>query len=630
MISSPSDDINATRLRYLPEQIWRARRAYFDEKRLPEDPLDQLLLNSWQRCQHQGRSHVEHVVFDPVERHSRGRLIERHRELLMDATVELESLALALSDAGYAVLMTDADGQVISVAGQLDARSTPLQQAFRVGVNVSETAIGTSAMSLAISEHRVSKVLGPEHFFCDNQIFHCCAAPVFGPDGSLVGTVDITRDSPGLDASAMLLTQSCAGKIEQRLFDRHGAFLKLALELGDGAGTARIAFDAAGRWVASTRSARQLLTHAAQPHNALFEQVFEGRFEDFVSSIRRSTGEVGLKLHGGIRLRGELLEATALPSCTSRPALTAPRDTASTIAPEIRRAALALDAGIPVLIAGPSGSGKEVTAKAIHGHTRRSKGPLLPINCGALPAGLIASELFGYTSGAFTGAKRGGSIGKIEAANHGTVMLDEIGDMPLDLQATLLRVLDSGEVLRVGGHEPVRVDVRFVCATHRDLRELVAAGRFREDLYYRLAGCVVTVPALRERSDFDAVVDSVCREIGLDPARLNRPLRKALAVRPWPGNVRQLKHAIGLAAALAPAHAPLQLCDFASTDIGPATSTATSPLPPQVREAAPRSLKATQRAAIDEALACTKGNVTEAATLLGIGRATLYRKLASH
>jgi transcriptional regulator of acetoin/glycerol metabolism len=637
-----SHTADASRFQYLPDRIWRARHAYFDEKQRPDDLVDPLLLNSWQRCESHGRSHADHVVFDPVERHARALLLERHRELLAHAATELDALAQALSDAGYAVLMTNAQGQVIAVAGALDRRSSPLQQAFRIGVNVSEAAIGTSAMSLAIAEQRLSRVLGPEHFFADNQLFHCCAAPVFGPDGALVATVDITRDTPGLDASAMLLTKACARKIEQRLFDTQGAFVKLALELGDTGGTARIAFDAEGRWVASSHAARQLIAPAPHLHDVQFEQVFEGSFSDFVSNARKGTGQVLLRLRGGIRLRGELLvgsaassprrDATPIAAGQATPQAAAP----AKLPADIRRAVLALDAGIPVLITGPTGAGKEVTARSVHDHTRRAQGPFLPINCGALPAELIAAELFGYAPGAFTGAKRSGSIGKIEAANHGTVLLDEIGDMPLDLQAALLRVLDTGEVLPVGAHRAVRADVRFVCATHHDLRERVLAGRFREDLYYRLAGCIVNVPALRERSDFDAVVDSVCGQIGVDPLRLSAPLRCELAARPWPGNVRQLKHAIGLAAALTPAQAPLRLEDFPSTDIlGDAVNEKKPLKAPSARHGEPaergvRTWQVAQQSAIAEALAQTQGNVTAAAALLGIGRATLYRKLAKH
>jgi transcriptional regulator of acetoin/glycerol metabolism len=628
-----SHHADASRFQYLPDRIWRARHAYFDEKRLPEDLVDPLLLNSWQRCERHGRSHAEHVVFDPVERHARTLLLERHRELLLHAAPELDALAQALSDAGYAVLMTDAQGQVIAVAGQLDRRSSPVQQAFRIGVNVSEAAIGTSAMSLAIAEQRLSRVLGPEHFFADNQLFHCCAAPVFGPDGALVATVDITRDTPGLDTGAVLLTKACARQIEQRLFDTQGAFVKLALDLGELGGTARIAFDADGRWVASSSCARQLIAQAPHAHDLQFEQVFEGSFNELVSSARKGTGQVLLRLRGGIRLRGELLDGSAASSVRSAAVREAPGIAAvqgravAKLPVDVRRAVLALDAGIPVLITGPTGAGKEVTARAVHDHTQRAQGPFLPINCGALPAELIAAELFGYAPGAFTGAKRGGSIGKIEAANHGTVLLDEIGDMPLDLQAALLRVLDTGEVLPVGAHRAVRADVRFICATHRDLRERVLAGRFREDLYYRLAGCIVNVPALRGRPDFDAVIDSVCGQLGVDPARLDAPLRRELAARPWPGNVRQLKHAIGLAAALTAAQAPLRLEDFPSTDLLASEAANDQPPSGEPVDKPVRTLELTQQHAIAEAMAQTQGNVTAAATLLGIGRATLYRKL---
>jgi transcriptional regulator of acetoin/glycerol metabolism len=215
-------------------------------------------------------------------------------------------------------------------------------------------------------------------------------------------------------------------------------------------------------------------------------------------------------------------------------------------------------------------------------------------------------------------------VGKVEAAQGGTLLLDEIGDMPLDLQVGLLRVLDSGEVVRVGATQAVQVDVRFVCATHRNLRELVKEGRFREDLYYRIGGFVLEVPPLRARSDFAAVLDALLAEAGCRPQRLDAGVRSALKSASWPGNVRQLRHALRLALALADADEPLGLHHFqleASQPLPPATGHHANAQPDEL------TWEQAQQKAITTALQRTGGNVTAAAALLGVGRSTLYRKL---
>ncbi|HAX23396.1 MAG TPA: hypothetical protein DCY64_24345 [Hydrogenophaga sp.] len=299
------------------------------------------------------------------------------------------------------------------------------------------------------------------------------------------------------------------------------------------------------------------------------------------------------------------------------------------IPPEHAVALRAIEAGLPVLVTGETDAGKEVAARALHQASQRAQAPFLAINCGALTPELVASELFGHVEGAFTGAVRSGGIGKFEAARGGTVFLDEIGDMPMPLQVALLRVLDRGEVLPVGATQPRSVDVRVVCATHRNLQAMLAEGRFREDLYYRISGFVLAVPPLRERDDFDAILDSLCDQIGAEASRLREPLRAHLRQRPWPGTVRQLRHALTLAFAPAEPSRALALSDFDKAS----PSAAASPAPPSpfqfgVTTAGP-SIHDAQCNAITNALQQTRGNVTAAAALLGMGRATLYRRLKS-
>jgi transcriptional regulator of acetoin/glycerol metabolism len=618
---------------YQPEAIWHARRTFFDDGAPAEGLVDGAVLRSWQRCSGLGRSVHEAVDFAPVERTALQRLMERNRALLQVAQPELTALAGAVHPAGYAVLLTDVRGHALAVDGMIAARSAPLRQAFRAGVDLSEASIGTNAMSLAIQERQPVRVLGAEHFYADTQIFHCCAAPVFDPQGEVVGALDVSHDMPGMQHSALWLAERCAQRIERRLFERLLAYLRLEIDVGEaavGAATqAWLALDEDGQLLAASRAARQLiglpLDPAGQALARGFSDLFESRFETWLPQLRAGHHGAPLRLRGGVQLRAQRMDGlspAARPAPITRPAA---RPAAQLCFGDPRldrafdRALRAFHAELPVLVTGETGCGKDVAARALHAAGPQGGGPFIALNCAAIPAELLAGELFGHVDGAFTGARRGGAVGKIEAAHGGTLFLDEIGDMPLTLQAALLRVLDSHEVLRLGATTPTPVSLRVVCATHRDLRDAVAQGRFREDLYFRIAGHVLALLPLRERSDFDAVLDTLLAGLQQPPERLDTALRQRLRAAPWPGNVRQLAHALRRAIALADPGAPLAADDFEGDLAMPAAA------PPA---AASPSLRDAQDHAIAQALVQAGGNVTAAARQLGMGRATLYRRLA--
>jgi transcriptional regulator with PAS, ATPase and Fis domain len=281
----------------------------------------------------------------------------------------------------------------------------------------------------------------------------------------------------------------------------------------------------------------------------------------------------------------------------------------------------------PVLITGESGTGKELAARAIHGTSRRSKEAFVAVNCAAIPSNLVASELFGYEKGAFTGANVR-TKGQIEHANGGTLFLDEIGDMPVDLQGHLLRFLQDGQIVRVGGRETVNVDVRIVAATNVRLRHAIAEGRFREDLYYRLNVLALHLPALRERSeDIDELARHFLREAGKDfgrevtdfePAALD-----ALRAYNWPGNVRELMSMVRRAVVIGdgPLVSVADLVGLGETG-GAVYAGPAKPLP--------RPGSHEERTALLDALARTQENVTLTAQELGVSRVTLYRMLRRH
>ncbi|MCC8943242.1 sigma 54-interacting transcriptional regulator, partial [Bradyrhizobium sp. Arg68] len=265
---------------------------------------------------------------------------------------------------------------------------------------------------------------------------------------------------------------------------------------------------------------------------------------------------------------------------------------------------------LPILLHGETGAGKDVFARAIHAASNRAANNYVALNCAAMPESLIDAELFGYEAGAFTGARREGSKGLIVQASGGTLFLDEIGDMPLALQTRLLRVLENREVWPLGALKPVPVDIRLISATHRDLAQMAEDGSFRADLYYRLRGMEVRLPALRERADKREVIAQIADEEA-PHCRIAPDAWAQLMAYPFPGNMRQLRHVLRLAGCTAE---------------GGVISDADLDLPVGGRSAV-ADHDAAERAMIANALRASGGRVTEAAKALKLSRATLYRKI---
>ncbi len=299
----------------------------------------------------------------------------------------------------------------------------------------------------------------------------------------------------------------------------------------------------------------------------------------------------------------------------------------------LRRVARFARRDAPVLILGESGTGKELVARALHANGPRADGPFVAVNVAALPAALLESELFGHARGAFTGAERD-ALGLFRAADGGTLFLDEIAELPLELQPKLLRALQDGEVRPVGDPRPVAVDVRIVSATHRALSAAVEAGRFREDLHYRLEVLTLRVPPLRERpGDLIALAWQRLAEEAEPELRFAPEVEAALRAYDWPGNVRELRSVVEHGAALADG-AVIRLDDLpdklrtgARAPTAPRPDLA-SPVPaPALDRAAIRPLAEVERACVEAALVACEGSVVEAARALGISRSTLWRKL---
>src|SRR5579862_3057132 len=309
----------------------------------------------------------------------------------------------------------------------------------------------------------------------------------------------------------------------------------------------------------------------------------------------------------------------------------------------VRSAYRIADSGVSVLIQGPTGSGKEAFAHAMHLVSRRAERPFVAVNCAAIPETLIESELFGYKPGAFTGARKEGMRGKILQSAGGTLFLDEIGDMPLTLQTRLLRVLEEQEIVPLGSETAIKVDLHVIAASHRNLREMIANGTFREDLYYRLNGITLELPALRDRADKERVIHhALAAETGNGrPAAIEMDALQRLVVYPWPGNVRELRNVIRTALAICEGGVvrgidlPREIREADPANTGEPGAVASVPQgnrasPGETCVAPVNPLRAAERAALVRVIAECHGNMTRVAAQLGMSRNTLYRRMKRH
>jgi transcriptional regulator of acetoin/glycerol metabolism len=624
--------------------VLKARRLFFDEGSVPRGLVDDAVWHSWKRSIEVGRQVHEAAAFNPVQRSVVDELLERNHLLLAAAEPAVMKLAEAVSGMGYGVLLTDQTGVALDVQGPVESGGRLMRMALRRGVDFSERAIGTNAMAAALNEKRAVGVFGAEHFLSQNQVFQCAAAPVFDANGRIVGSVDITRDSPSRQFDAISLVTECANAIEASLFLQIPAFVVVNLKCyadSEHSLRALLSFGRDGEIVAANPAARKLigLDFAGPP--LCYRDLFEGGFADFLGAVKFADRPIQLRLHSGLKLFADYLpHGPSVPFVSSTAGSANParqeQRISHSVTPEFGDTGIALSfsqaekafaAGLPLLITGETGTGKEVAARALHARSKHGDGPFIAINCAAIPRELIEGELFGYGDGAYTGARKGGAKGKIEHAEGGTLFLDEIGDMPLELQTRLLRVLESREVTRLGEASTRKVDFRFISATHQDLAQLVAAQRFRQDLYFRIAGVSLHLPPLRSRDRVKALIDKIGEEEGVAARRISVEVSERLVSHLWPGNTRELRHALRFANAMAEANMPVALEHLPDTLFNNNQKVSVFSAP--VTTAAVGQLKAIEFEVMNKALQETGGNISRAAKRMGVSRSTLHRWIKS-
>ncbi len=641
----PDPSAPSTAVRVPAEQLREARRQLLDRGAPSDGLLTPGLQASWDRSRRFGLApHGRPPGAPHASAAQLARALELRRNLVSHAAPVMAFLCEQIRDSGSMVALADPHGMLLHTLGDLDFADRAARVALRPGAIWSEQWRGTNAIGTALADGTAVVVHGAEHYLERNAFLTCTAAPIADPSGQLLGVLDISGDRRGYHRHTLGLVRSGARMIEHQLFlTRHdgGIVLRLHPQI-EGLGTVTeglVALSEDGWIVGANTAALELL---GLPRDAIGTHTVERALAADIAALLAghgpdARGPRALRRHDGTPLWSRLdlgrttrtaaTVATAAVDVRSRAldALAALDTGDPAMQAAIERARRVADKPIALLLHGESGVGKEVFARAVHGSSRRRTQPFVAVNCAALPDTLIEAELFGYRPGAFTGAARDGAPGRIREAHGGTLFLDEIGDMPVAMQARLLRVLQERQVVPLGGGRPVDVDFQLVCATHRRLRAEVEAGRFREDLYYRINGLTLTLPPLRARSDLAALVTRLLRD--LEPTRtitLAAPVAAAFARHPWPGNLRQLSNALRTACAMLDAHETRidwpHLPDDLSDELGRAQPTA-----PRGDDDDDLRRQADRR--IGQVLASSGGNVSEAARRLGISRNTLYRRL---
>ncbi|BAL97366.1 sigma-54-dependent Fis family transcriptional regulator [Rubrivivax gelatinosus] len=626
---------------------------------------NEVVAQSWTRC-------VNEYRLDPGRRHepavvSRAELEDRRArraDVIACARYEMTTLFQQLADTESAVVLTDTDGVIVHMVStpEFGAEVGPL--GLRVGGRWSEAAAGTNGMGTCLAAAGPVSVRREDHFFPEFAQLTCSAVPVYDPQGEIAAVLDVTSRSSLMQQHLLVLLGMTARMIENRLLDArfraaHPLHFHARPEFVYTLHEGKLAIGEDGRILAANRSALfQLgLQSMDEIRDRRLDELFETSLEDMLqrSSSASFHPVVMYRANAALRFFAVARRPASDPHAPAQavaPVATAAANTARAAArggvrtpdgttfgdPRLVRhletARRVVARRTPVLLTGETGSGKEVFARALHEASPHAGGAFVAVNCASLPETLIESELFGYRAGAFTGAQRNGRRGKILQADGGTLFLDEIGDMPLELQARLLRVLDERQVTPLGTEETHPVDFQLVSASHRHLPTLVREGRFREDLYYRLAGIELALPALRERSDRRELLQAVLAAESEGSGTLTPEAERLLMDYAWPGNVRQLRHVLRSAAALADGrpitreHLPsLQATPLAPPPVIAAPAVAPVAAAPEPLPVKLNPIQANERQVLLQLLEQHRWNVSNVAKALDVSRNTLYRKL---
>jgi transcriptional regulator of acetoin/glycerol metabolism len=606
-------------------------------------PVRNFVVASWQRSLQLGVNPTGRAAPLAVEPNAIEELRRRHRDLLAAAAGIFADAKDLFVGSNAIMLLTNPDGVVLEVVGDLTTMAQGREINLTQGGDWREVVVGTNGIGTALATGRPAQVHAAEHFCEGIKRWTCAASPIYEPGtGAIMGVIDISGPPCTYQRNNLTLAVATARQIEAVLAERAAGERTFLLETC----LARMSSADAAGLILLDRTGRLVHANGRVPAPVGLGERLPGLdpsapIEDWADRLPanwRAEWFHPVRLHG--RAVGALLVVPDKPrSLAGRPGresseLDPARDGFEHIVGRseamlgmIAHARQLARRRVPVLIEGETGTGKELLARAIHAEGDGDR-PFIVFNCGLASRELFAAELFGHVRGAYTGASAEGRPGRFELAHQGTLCLDEIGEMPLDVQPMLLRALDEGVVYRLGDSQPRRVDVRLIAMTNRTLREEAAAGRFRRDLFYRIGATAITIPPLRDRAgDIERLVAhfslSLASRHDLPPRRFPPDVMQILNAHGWDGNVRELRNVVQ-ALLLADTDEPVRPEELPGFLRAARPAPASAPAPAEAPQA---RLVDAEREAIRRAIAACDGNHSRAAEALGISRSTLYRKL---
>ncbi|SEA80060.1 Transcriptional regulator containing PAS, AAA-type ATPase, and DNA-binding Fis domains [Eubacterium aggregans] len=648
------------------ERLYRDWRRYYEEGVLSET-LRPDISASWKRCGALGLDPLALNRTPVVSEEDFQERVRKNRNLLDESIPFMMELQEFVAGSGFSTTLTDVDGVVLELICDPEILEEAFTRNLVQGSIWNEKRAGTNATGLAITTAQPIQVIGEEHYFKCYHGLTCSASPIFDAQGQLLGVLDMSGPKEFsfphtlgmvVAATKAITRQLCIAESNRQL-DLTNHYLKAVMESMD---KGVVAVDVNGKIIGiNSDGAKILNTTTFDSYGKNILDIMEGenilvdgtgKFQSITREKKLVTGTGSINCLVNQRLirhdNGDVAGVVATlkdlkhKAPVKRDVRKGTRFTfddilgeSSSLLRSVHLAKVASSGDSTILLLGDSGTGKEMFAQAVH-NAHQSDQPFVAVNCAAIPENLMESILFGYEEGSFTGASRHGRKGKFELAEGGTIFLDEIGEMPMNTQTVLLRVLQERYVQRIGGTKDIPVNLRVIAATNQNLLEAVKEKRFRQDLYYRLNVLEIKIPALKDRpGDIPILAEAFMKELSEKFGKTIAPLLpstiRVLEGYDWPGNVRQFRHAIEQAIYFTEKN---RIDDYFISDYLPQqTRVGAVMMPvsegPTVAGAVPPDLKALEMQAIREAIR-RLGDKKKAAAFLGISRSTLYRKISQY
>jgi len=613
------------------------------------------VLSSWKICREICLDPFSEMPLVTLSKKRLIRLLKRNKDLIEVAKPVINMIEIIVKGTGFVISVAEKQGYVLMARGDEDVLEKAKRNHYQPGCLRKIGHAGTNAIGLCLKERKPIQLTGAEHYKVPYHSWTCSSAPIFDSKKRAIGVITLSGESIGQHKHTLALVTSAAETIQSQLREKdlieekqrlNSLFMSIFNSISDGI----IAIDS-NLTITNLNSAAaamlgldketvigKSLTEVVEPDYSLIQVLGTSKYSSgletnficpsgqkaYICRIDPIGNENGQGFGSIITLTQKKHMMNIAKRIGGNYAKYEFKDIKGSnpgLERQIELAKVAAKTNSRILIIGESGTGKELFAQAIHCHSSRRNGPFVAISCSAIPRDLVESELFGYRGGAFTGARRGGMVGKFEFAHKGTLFLDEINGLPLELQAKLLRVLQQNEIMRLGDTRCIPVDVRVIAASSTDLLTEVETSSFREDLYYRLNVVEIVIPPLRERiEDIELLIDHIltrqCQEMGIKRPQISDEVFETMRAYHWPGNVRELENCIER---------------MLLVSQGTTINAIHLPLRPQKKEARLENGVLTfhqgYKGMIEEALEQCGGNVSMAAKKLNIARSTFYRKM---